>query len=262
MGGKDALIYREYYSKTRQGGIADRTPKDPKVCYAFCSGYRPRCFVKLFRKYLFLGPCGNYHWPKFYVQTDPKWLPGSELWYTNCPVGKNTLAEYLQDMMSQAGIEGNFWNHSLRKACATRLFRKGVDPQLISEQMGYRSSAIIKYKKTDLSLKKQVSDMLNVLPIEMQEIHNSQERMLENENKHGGKVAKKVPPSATVSSDKTVESKENVRNVNEPKSVLDSKPQVVVDEKKGVDLHVPINTGSNFSNLQSLVQIHFHISNK
>ena len=52
----------------------------------------------------------------------------------------------------------------------------------------------MKYKKTDLSLKKQVSDMLNVLPIEMQEIRNSQERMLENENKHGGKVAKKFPP--------------------------------------------------------------------
>ena len=46
--GKDALIYCEYYSKTRQGGIADRTPKDPKVCYAFCSGYCPRCFIELF----------------------------------------------------------------------------------------------------------------------------------------------------------------------------------------------------------------------
>ena len=101
------MIYCEYYSKTRHGGIADRTPKDPKVCYAFCSGYCPRCFIELFQKYLFLGPRGNYHWPKFYVQTDPKWLPGSELWYTNHPVGKNTSAEYLQDMVSQAGIEGN-----------------------------------------------------------------------------------------------------------------------------------------------------------
>ena len=100
-----------------------------------------------------MGHHGNYHWPKFYVQTDPKWLPGSELWYANHPVGKNTLAEYLQDIMSQAGIEGNFRNHSLRKACATRLFRKGVDPQLIAEQTGPRSSAITKYKKTDLRLK-------------------------------------------------------------------------------------------------------------
>ena len=94
-----------------------------------------------------MGPCGNYHWPKFYVQTDPKWFPGSELWYTNHPVGKNTSAEYLQDMMSQAGIEGNFRNHFLRKACATRLFHKAVDPQLIVEQTGHRSSAIMKYKK-------------------------------------------------------------------------------------------------------------------
>ena len=31
---------------------------------------------------------------------------------------------------------------------------------------------------------------------------------------------------------------------------------------KEVDLHVPINAASNFSNLQCLVQIHFHIYNK
>ena len=172
----------------------------------------------------------------------------------------------------------------MRKACATRLFHKGVDPQLIAEQTGHRSSAIMKYKKTDLRLKKQVSNMLNVLPIEMQEIRNSQERMLENENKHGGKVARKVPPSSTVSSDNLVKLKRNVSNVAKkvpPSSTVssnnsvqlkenvsnidvpqtDSKSQILFDEKKGVDLHVPINS-SNLLNLRGLVQIHFHIYNK
>ena len=55
--------------------------------------------VELFRKYLFLGPRGSYHWPRFYVQTDPKWEPGSDYWYTNRPVGKNTLGGYIEDMM-------------------------------------------------------------------------------------------------------------------------------------------------------------------
>ena len=46
------------------------------MSYSFCTGVRSRCLVELFRKYLFLGPRGSYHWPIFYVQTDPKSEPG------------------------------------------------------------------------------------------------------------------------------------------------------------------------------------------
>ena len=97
--GKDVLVYREFQSKTRQGGISDRGKNPARVCYSFCTGVRSRCLVELFRKYLFLGPRGSYHWPRFYVQTDPKWEPGSDYWYTNRPVGKNTLGGYIEDMM-------------------------------------------------------------------------------------------------------------------------------------------------------------------
>ena len=69
------------------------------MSYSFCTGVSSRCLVELFRKYLFLGPRGSSHWPRFYVQTDPKWEPGSDYWYTNRPVGKNTLEGYIEDMM-------------------------------------------------------------------------------------------------------------------------------------------------------------------
>ena len=65
------------------------------MSYNFCTGVRSRCLVKLFRKYLSLGPTGSYHWPRFYVQTDPKWEPGSDYQYTNRPVG------YIEDMMKR-----------------------------------------------------------------------------------------------------------------------------------------------------------------
>ena len=94
--GKDALVYREFQSKTRQEGISDRGKNPARVSYSFCTGVRSRCLVELFRKYLFLGPRGSYHWPRFYVQTDPKWEPGSDYWYTNRPVGKNTLGGTLK----------------------------------------------------------------------------------------------------------------------------------------------------------------------
>ena len=78
--------------------ISDRGKNPARVSYSFCTGVRSRCLVELFRKYLFLGPRGSYHWPRFYVQTDSKWKPGSDYWYTNRPVGK-ILWGYIEDMM-------------------------------------------------------------------------------------------------------------------------------------------------------------------
>ena len=74
-------------------------------------------------------------------------------------------------------MEGNFKNHSMRKSTCTRLFRKGVDPQLIKEQ----TEAVMLYKKSNLKQKKEVSDMLSVLPREMEEIRASQSVMLARE---------------------------------------------------------------------------------
>ena len=253
--GKDALIYREFTSKTRQGGIADCGKVNPRVSYAFCSGYRPRCFVELFRKYIFLGPKGNFHWPRFYVQTDVNWAPGSDYWYTNRPIGKNTLGKYIQTMMAAAKIEGHFRNHSTRKSTCTRLFQEGVDPQLIKEQTGHKSEAVMRYKKSNLAMKKQVSDMLNVLPKEMDAIRNSQERLLKVESKANGEVQSE-------NSDK-VEKKVAAQDTKPAiKHVDGGRDSVVLDTKKGLDIEVPNANGLNFSQLQGLINIHLHFHQK
>ena len=189
---KDALVYREFQSKTRQGGISEHSKINPRVAYAFCNGVRSRCFVELFRKYWFLGPPGNHSWPKFYVQTDPKWQPRSDYWYTNHPVGKNTFGKYIQTMMEDAGIKGHFCNHSTRKSTCTRLFQKGVDPQLIKEQTGHKSDAIMRYKKSNLAMKQKVSDMLSVLPCEMEEIRQREPIMIEKERVIEEKKKRKI----------------------------------------------------------------------
>ena len=160
---RDALIYKESVSKTRQGGLKDRNMKPPEVRYAFCSGCRDRCFVELYKKYMLHSPPGNGSWPHFYVQTDPKWTPDSFHWYTCRLVGKNTIGEYLKKIMEEGGIQGHFRNHSLRKSTATCLFEQGIDPQLIKEQTGHKSEAVMRYKKSNLKMKKQLFDMLNVL---------------------------------------------------------------------------------------------------
>ena len=53
-------------------------------------------------------------------------------------------------MKRGGGVEGNFKNHSMRKATCTRLFRKGVDPQLIKEQTRHKSEPVMLYKKSNL----------------------------------------------------------------------------------------------------------------
>ena len=100
-------------------------------------------------------------------------------------------------------MDGNLENHSMRKSTRTRLFRKGVDPQLIKEQTGHKSEAVMLYKKSNLKQKKEVSDMLSVLPREMEEIRASQSKMLANEEM----FEKKRKPSATVSSTEGVAKK-------------------------------------------------------
>ena len=91
--------------------------------------------------------------------------------------------------------KGNFKNHSIRKSTCTRLFRKEVDPQLIKEQTGHKSEAVMLYKKSNLQQKKEVSDMLSVLPREMEEIRASQSKMIAREEM----FEKKRKNSATVS---------------------------------------------------------------
>ena len=97
-------------------------------------------------------------------------------------------------------MEGNFKNHSMRKSTCTRLFRKGVDPQLIKEQTGHKSEAVMLYKKSNLQQKKEVSDMLSVLPRQMEEIRASQSVILAREEM----FEKKRKPSATVSTSEGV----------------------------------------------------------
>ena len=56
-----------------------------------------------------------------------------------------------------------------------------MDPQLIKEQTGHKSEAVMLYKKSNLQQKKEVSDTLSVLPRQMEEIRASQSAMLARE---------------------------------------------------------------------------------
>ena len=165
----------------------------------------------------------------------------------------------------------------MRKSTYTRLFRKGVDPQLIKEQTGHKSEAVILYKKSNLQQKKEVSDMLSVLPRQIEEIRASQSAMLAREEM----FEKKRKPSATVSTSEGVVkkaktegdvvkvTKESPKLYNKEGDVKEetkpeTKPSVTLDKTKDLDVHVPVSSGNpiDFNSLQGLINIHFHFHNK
>ena len=45
----------------------------------------------------------------------------------------------VKQMFRDAGIDGNFTNHSLRATCATQLFSAGVPEALVQKQTGHKS---------------------------------------------------------------------------------------------------------------------------
>ena len=154
----------------------------------------------------------------------------------------------------------------MRKSTCTRLFRKGVDPKLIKEQRGHKSEAVILYKKSNLQ-QKEVSDMLSVLPREMEEIRTSQSKMLDREEKLEKKsslvlqlpvvrgVAKKAKTEGDVDKKIKEDTKSNTKDTKEG-DVKDEnkdqvKPSVVLDKNKALDAHVPVTSGNviDFKNL-------------
>lgn len=64
-------------------------------------------------------------------------------------------------MCTEAGLSGNFSNHSGKRTCATSLYNSGVDEQLIMERTGHRSDAVRKYKRTSTSQQNEVSKLLD-----------------------------------------------------------------------------------------------------
>ena len=136
---------------------------------------------------------------------------------TGTPIGLwvKIVWGYIEDMMKGGGVELNFKNHSMRKSTCTRIFRKWVDPKLIKEQTGHKSEAVIK-----ITAKKEVSDMLSILPRVMDEIRASQSKMLAREEM----FEKERKPSATVSNSEGVVKKAKTEGDVEKVIKEDTKP--------------------------------------
>ena len=133
------LLFKETVSKTHQGGLKHKGAK-PREAKCYQNEEPHKCLVNLFRKYINL--CAPEMLQNgLYLRPLASISDQSKLWYAKQYVGHNTLKRMVSDMMTEAGLgdKGHFTNHSLRASTATRLFRGGVDEQLIAGQTGHRS---------------------------------------------------------------------------------------------------------------------------
>ena len=139
------LKYIEDVSKNNQGGIKMRKI-EPKTVVQHENVENPhRCIVRVFKEYdkrCSTSRPGN----SFYLQ--PLKDPKDDVWFSNVPIGHNSLDKTIGRMCKTAGIQGFKTNHSLRVSLATRLFQNGIDEQLIMTKTGHRSTdGVRKYKR-------------------------------------------------------------------------------------------------------------------
>jgi hypothetical protein len=159
--GSRCLIYKEDFSKTRQGGTKSIAIKPKEVCAFHNEMNHERCLPCLFKKYLHLRPK--------HITTDALFLTPMKTafnrtqWYKNMPLGRNLLANVVKTIM--VGYEGRYTNQSLRRTAATRLFQDGVSDDLIRCHTGHRSNAVLEYKEPSNDQLKNISTTLYDEPL-------------------------------------------------------------------------------------------------
>ena len=131
------LKYVEDVSKTKQGGLKHIRVRRKEVIHHSNLECPERCHVRLYKKYMKLCPVTKR--TAFYLT--PLQKPTEQVWYSRQPVGVNQLSKYTMELCKEAGLEGNYTNHSWRATAATHLYQHGVDEQLIMERTGHQSTA-------------------------------------------------------------------------------------------------------------------------
>ena len=142
--------------KNVQGGLRQRNinVKDLKI-YAN-PALKDRCIVDIFSTYLSLVPRSG---PFYRHEIKGSAAPPK---FSQQVVGKHTLQTIVKRFCAQAGFEGNYTNHSGKVTCATTLFSKNFDEQLLQCQTGHRSNAVRIYKRPSASHNLAVSNALQL----------------------------------------------------------------------------------------------------
>ena len=154
----DIVEYKEHGSKNRPGG-RHQLNLDNKTVVQYATNDGERCHVYLLRLYISKLPESAIQRDIFYMKPKQA-IPAraSDPWYTNQPMGHNSLETFLKDILKAAGIDcTNKSNHSLRATSISRMYRKDVPDKLIMERSGHLSKeGLMSYQRSTAQQEKAV----------------------------------------------------------------------------------------------------------
>ena len=98
----------------------------------------------------------------FYLKPKKNWSPGDNIWFEKTPIGHNLLNTRFKKMCGEAGLVGNFTNHSSRATAITRMYDAGLPEKSIMQRSGHRSvEGVRAYQREDPNNKLAVSNVLS-----------------------------------------------------------------------------------------------------
>ena len=157
---KVCYVYTEYGSKNRSGGLKQLKIEN-KVVRQFESPGE-RCHVTFLDTYMLKVPKSALEKDNFYLRPLAK-APDDPIapWFTEVPLGRNTLANMMKTMSKKANLTTEYTNHSLRAFGATEMFKHGIEEKIIQQRTGHRSTeALRKYEATTMEQELSVSKLL------------------------------------------------------------------------------------------------------
>ena len=156
----EGYTYYEHGSKNHSGGVDDKS--NGKVVTIVDTPNSKISHVGILDLYLSKIPPNTKPTDQFYLQPLPFAPIGSRPWFWDTPLGKNKVHQMVKQMFRDAGIEGNFTNHSLRATCATQLFSAGVPEALVQKQTGHKSVESLRvYERVTESQRQTVSNIIS-----------------------------------------------------------------------------------------------------
>ena len=158
-GGEMLVWTAERGFKTRPGECTHQRAFNP-TAQATNTG---RCPVKLFKKFAAhrLEQMKHPDAP-FFLAINHKREPGSQIWYSNSPLGKNAIGKLFVNAAKAARLPGNISNHSVRKTCISRLMDAELPPNYVAQLSGHKNSKSLDvYKSASHSHQRRVSVVLS-----------------------------------------------------------------------------------------------------
>ncbi len=160
----NCVQYSEHGSKNRPGGRHQLNLENKTVVQYARPEVGERCHVYLLQLYLSKLPEATFQRDVFYMKPRSR-IPDSacDPWYTEIPIGHNTLNKYLKQILAEANIDtSNRSNHSLRATAISRMYQRNVPEKLIMERSGHLSrEGLTPYERTTAAQQKAVCRTLS-----------------------------------------------------------------------------------------------------